>query len=150
MIPGAQHSLAKPLPIEGPSKVQTLGAQYASIPHANVIKPHVAATLYTSIKNHFKGDLDYCYPKWTNQIASLEVTIRDAGEALVHASVVTRCQPFKMPRPIACVCARSRLDALSRKLRNLESPLVEPSLRSGRRQPRALGSLNSSFLDFSI
>ena len=36
MIPGAQHSLAKPLPIEGPSKVQTLGAQYASIPHANV------------------------------------------------------------------------------------------------------------------
>ena len=78
--------------------------------------------------------LDYCYPKWTNQIASLEVTIRDsyltrgnysdACEPLSHASVVTRCQPFKRPRPIACVCAcssLSRLDALSRKLRNLES-----------------------------
>ena len=75
--------------------------------------------------------LDYCYPKLTNQIASLEVTIRDsyfargvAREALSHVSVVTRCQPFKMPRPIACVCARSslsRLDALSWKLRNLES-----------------------------
>ena len=78
--------------------------------------------------------LDYCYPKWTNQIASLEVTIRDsyltrgnyldACEPLSHVSVVTRCQPFKRPCPIACVCAcssLSRLDALSRKLRNLES-----------------------------
>ena len=52
-----------------------------------------------------------------------ELTI-EMPAALSHASVVTRCQPFKMPRPIACVCARSslsRLDALSRKLRNLES-----------------------------
>ena len=87
-----------------------------------------------------------------NQIASLEVvTIRDsylvrgnysdAREALLHASVVTRCQPFKMPRPIVCVCARSslsRLDALSRKLHYLES--LGPFSR--RRQPRALGSLN--------
>ena len=57
----------------------------------------------------------------TSREESIEMPARLSRTCLL---LCTRCQPFKMPCPIACVCARSslsRLDALSRKLRNLES-----------------------------
>ena len=75
--------------------------------------------------------LDYCYPKWTNQIASLEVTIRDSyltrGNYSDASLACVRCYAlpaFQKATPNTCVCAcssLSRLDALSRKLSNLES-----------------------------
>ena len=56
-------------------------------------------------------------------VTSREVTI-EMPARLSPLLRVASPEPFKMPRPIACVCARSslsRLDALSRKLRDLES-----------------------------
>ena len=66
-------------------------------------------------------------------VTSHEVTI-EMPARLLDASVVTRCQPFKMPRPIACVCARSslsRLDAETTRFREPRGPLVAPSLALG-------------------
>ena len=67
--------------------------------------------------NHPQYALDYCYLKLTNQIASLEVTIRDsylargnysdACEPLSHASVVTRCPANQNATP-NCVRVRAQ------------------------------------------